>query len=382
MEIFFRHSNLNSQFAFTHLGLLIQQRRKVYRESVQQLRQAQLKQQHQTYRKGGGGGPPPGGAGGTGTRFQQPTIPPPHHPQQQQQHQQGAQETRTKSRSKGHLPDEGTGGQQHRPQHHHLYTAAQLQQAQQLQVAQQLTGKHQQYHQQQQPPYHQHHHQGTMTGPPVVQPQPQPYQSIMKKPTSGAPTSQYGQQTIREMISPPEGFGDESMTPYVMEQESAELKNSEEKQFYADIQRRLQAKAQMYQTMDSYTSAKSRSKSSSYLVPSNQDSYVTGHQVSSISKDQKSLSKSQKSIRMSYPATEPVSANDDSYELCVASDAELHTLGLQHQSSQHYFSLPKHSHHRHHRPVSTSPPAGTATLMRPPHLIYRRTDSDGFNNTA
>lgn len=223
------------------------------------------------------------------------------------------------------------------------------------------------------------------------QQQQQPYQSIMKKTTStAAPTSQYGQQTIREMISPPEGFGDDSMTPYVMEQESSELKNSEEKQFYADIQRRLQAKAQMYQTMDSYSSAKSRSKSSSYLVPSNQDSYVTGHHhhrgegPSPILKDQKSLSKSQKTIRMSYPSTEPVSAADESYEMCVASDAELHTLGLQHQSSQHYFSLPKQSQHRYHRPVSTSPPAGTATLMRPPHLIYRRTDSDSnyASNTA
>lgn len=344
------------------------------------MRQAQLKQQQQTYRKDRGGPGPGAGGAGTGTRPQQPTIPPPHHPQQQQQHQQAAQDQRTKSRSKGHLADDGTSGQQqHRGHQHHMYTQQQLQQAQQLQVAQQLSAKHHQHYQQQQ---QQLHHQSTMAGQPMVQQQQQqPYQSIMKKPTSGAPTSQYGQQTIREMISPPEGFGDDSMTPYVMEQESAELKNSEEKQFYADIQRRLQAKAQMYQTMDSYTSAKSRSKSSSYLVPSNDT--VTGHHhgPSSMSKDQKSLSKSQKSIRISYPATEPVSTNDDSYELCVASDAELHTLGLQHQSSQHFFSLPKHSHHRHHRPVSTSPPAGTATLMRPPHLIYRRTD-DSYNNTA
>lgn len=78
------------------------------------------------------------------------------------------------------------------------------------------------------------------------------------------------------------------------------------------------------------------------------------------------------------------SNQDEGYELCIASDAELHTIGQHPAASSgtgttNYFSLPRS--HVHHRPASASP-RNVQTLMRQPQSIYRRNEDYAYNYTA
>jgi hypothetical protein len=153
----------------------------------------------------------------------------------------------------------------------------------------------------------------------------------------------YHQQHAAPVISPPEGFQSESpFSPSLIDLSAQEV----------DLNRRLHAKAQMYATEPSRGQHR---------------------------KDKRKDKKSSKGIQ-----SEPMPINDDSYEMCVASDAELHTLGDHphpHQS-QHYFSLPRN--HQHHRPVSASP-RNVQTLMRGSQAstgYHRRAQEYEYNYSA
>lgn len=120
------------------------------------------------------------------------------------------------------------------------------------------------------------------------------------------------------------------------------------------------------------------------------DGQVTRHGSGSGTKPQKTPKPEKtgksSSRKSSQPEPDPIPLNaDDSYELCVASDAELHTHGRQ-VASQHYFSLP-HTHHNHggHRSGQSQSPRTAQTMtMRPPHTLYRRAEDYeyAYNHTA
>jgi len=303
----------------------------VYRESVQQLRQAQLQAQ-QPHRKA-----------------RKPTIPPPHQTAMQKQLQQQQQVQLQQQQPRAEAPTQPPPPQptRHEVAHRH-YTPEQQQQLQQQQLyaqrqaqllyeqqkaaAKQQLQQQKLYYQQQLQQQQQQQQQLAMT---VTTPH---VPSIMKQPKH----HQYREhehhrhhrsQYLPPVISPPEGF--QSETPF-------QIQTDEE----AELARKLHAKAQLYGTEPRHHKKEKKHKN---------------HRVKS----------------SPQPLPEPMSL-EDSYELCVASDAELHTVGVQHHPSQHYFSLPRTS--LHHRPASASP-RNVQTLMRP-QSTYRRTQEYEFNYTA
>lgn len=355
----------------------------MYRESVQQLRQAQLQQQQSmyptgTYRKHRGG---------------QKVIPPPHQQamQKQIQQEQLKEQQQIGRERRGQTPEQTSEKQlmdsQAGQQSQQMY-AAQVQakhQAQAMYEAQKAAAKQQlqaqKLYQQQQLllQHHQQHHQ---------HPQQLQQTSIMKsgKHTHGShqhpyhhashtmghshhvhpqqqlqPQQQqyFHSQYFPPVISPPEGF--QSDTPFDPMTDTDAL----------DLARRLHAKAaQVYAT-------EPRQR----------------HHHSHEKRGEGGKKKKDRSHRQASPVvidTSAVSAgvlagnNDDSYELCVASDAELHTIGQTpvgggQGSTTHYFSLPRS--HVHHRPASASP-RNVQTLMRQPQSLYRRNEEYGYNYTA
>ena len=193
------------------------------------------------------------------------------------------------------------------------------------------------------------------------------YTSIMKKSQSPHPVIPY-KADDEPVISPPEGFQSDPI-PLMAEQGMNDLNQAEEREFYQDLQRRLQAKAAQYEVRPPVTKSKSQD-----------------HEKSGKTKSHHHKIRSSTTGTTNYIVSDsPLINTDDSYELCVASDAELHTLGLDHgrhhgqQTTQNYFSLP-HTH-GHHRPASASP-RNVQTLMRPPQNLYRRPDDYAFNYTA
>lgn len=329
------------------------QRRKIYRESLQQLRAAQMQQSQSTgtYRKHG---------------RKSGQIPPPHQQAMQKQilkEQIKEQEARV-GRERMKTPDQtiekkpldavaaGLTAQQQ------LYAAKQMyehqkqvakQQLQQQKLYQQQLLLHQ--HQQQQQPHqqsimkstHKHHAAHAYTGHSHVHQHQQPQQMQQQQ--------YFHSQYFPPVISPPEGFQSETPFDPVMDAE-------------VELARRLHAKAaQVYATEPRHRhegkegkKKKHRHQTSSPLVLDANAAAVVG-QI----------------------------GQDEGYELCVASDAELHTIG-QHPSAgsattgtTNYFSLPRS--HAHHRPASASP-RNVQTLMKQPQSLYRRNDDYGYNYTA